>query len=163
MDDLVNDFSGREISLEPLPCCQAETAPHGTACLGRDAKGEMSSFRNEHGLNEVAVFQFEKKLGGSVLGNLRLLLNQVGDASFLLQLRPKALGDIRHVLKGGDQPFEQPLAQLPGPVSRKALGLDPGFGFRQAHAFQVRFHRSLTAENAEGAEKPPGPGALVSR
>ena len=115
----------------------AEGAPHAAAHLAGDTHGVPVLIAHEHRLHAVAVGQLPQVFDGAVqLGYLlpgHLGRRQEGLAGELL---PQRLGQVGHLVKGGDAPVE-PVEDLLGPEGGLSPLLEPGGELLQGHGFDI--------------------------
>ena len=119
-DDLADNFSGGEIAAPTVETAGAEAATIGATDLAGNAEGEASAAgagfteggRDEHRFDEGAIAEFPKKFSGGVFGAL--------DGDGLCSAEAEAggegsaegEGEVGHLVVGGDEPLEDPSANL---------------------------------------------------
>ena len=115
----------------------AEGAPHAAAHLAGDTHGVPVLIAHEHRLHAVAVGQLPQVFDGAVqLGDL--LPGHLGrrQEGLLGELLPQRLGQVGHLVKGGDPPVE-PVEDLLGPEGGLSPLLQPGGELLQGHGFDI--------------------------
>ena len=89
----------------------------------------MTSFGDQYALDSVAISQTEKNLDRPILRNLGFQNGEVRETSVFFKLAASFLGNIGHLMKAGDEPFEDPLAYLLRPIRVHPQVLDKRFRF----------------------------------
>src|SRR6187200_650143 len=99
---------------EPHLAGQAEAARHRAAHLRRDAEGHGWRIRDEHRFDPAPIAQLEDELPRPV--GRQLVAHDYGppDRESGLQLTPKLLRQVRHLIEVGDPTSMDPAIELSG-------------------------------------------------
>ena len=140
MPELAYDLGGGEVAIEPLLAGRAKEATHCAACLSGNAQRSAVVFRNEHRLHCVAVAHIKEPLAGAVGRMLDGNDRRRFDVGQVMQLGPKALGQIAHCIKVVLAVPMHPAGKLNGTIGLfsefGAPRLDPlNIKVEQIHAF----------------------------
>ena len=109
---MVYDVCGREVALETLTGCHAETATHAASNLATDTKCASVAIGNENGLDALAVEGGKEVLYGAVHAALAIHRFLATDAVVCLQELSVFQRDVRHLIDALRSLLVEPIGYL---------------------------------------------------